>query len=78
MFVAGGRIDHAHHACAARIALEETLEFMSAVQKAVDMTDEKDTLIIVTADHSHVLTIGGLSSRGNPILSKILSGYKVN
>lgn len=66
----GGRIDHAHHENNAKRAMEETVEFMSAVQKAVDMTNDEDTLIVVTADHSHVYTMGGYSLRGNPILGE--------
>ena len=31
-----------------------------------DYTDE--TLVTVTADHSHVFTIGGYAKRGNPVL----------
>jgi len=42
-----------------------------AVKKAVDMTSDNDTLIIVTADHSHVMTMGGYSDRGNPILGNV-------
>ena len=64
----GGRIDHGHHDNLAKKALEDTVAFSDAVQKAVDMTDEEDTLIVVTADHSHVFTMGGYVSRGNPIL----------
>ncbi len=31
------------------------------------MTSRNDTMITVTADHSHVFTIGGYAQRGNPI-----------
>lgn len=72
LIYAGGRIDHAHHDSNAKRAMDETVEFMSAVQRAVDMTDDKDTLIVVTADHSHVYTMGGYSLLGNPILGKIV------
>lgn len=68
--VESGRIDHAHHAGNAAGALEETIEFARAVQTAVNLTSQEDTLILVTADHSHVFTIGGYVRRGNPILGK--------
>ena len=66
--VESGRIDHAHHAGNAAGALEDTLAFADAVQAAVDSTDPEETLILVTADHSHVFTIAGYPKRGNPIL----------
>lgn len=68
LFVEGGRIDHAHHDNLARHALEETVEFSEAIAAAVDMTEEKDTLIVVTSDHAHTMTLSGYSARGKDIL----------
>jgi alkaline phosphatase len=74
--VEGGRIDHAHHAGNAYRALTDTIAFAAAVQVAVDLTRESDTLIIVTADHSHTLSINGFPKRGNPILGKVVEPGK--
>ena len=71
LHVEGGRIDHAHHAGNARRALEDTIALSDAVRRAMEMTDEADTLIIVTADHSHTFTIAGYPHRGNPILGLV-------
>jgi alkaline phosphatase len=71
LMVEGGRIDHGHHAGNAYRALTETIEFAHAVQAAVDTTSADDTLILVTADHSHTLTFAGYPARGNPILGKV-------
>ena len=68
LHVEGGRIDHAHHAGNAHRALLDTIELSKAVKKAMEMTDPEETLIIVTADHSHVFTIAGYPHRGNDIL----------
>ena len=79
LMVEAGRIDHAHHVGNAYRALTDTVELSKAVQKAVDMTDSaaNDTLIIVSADHSHTFTIGGYPQRGNPILGLVTgSGAK--
>lgn len=72
LMVEGGRIDHAHHAGNAYRALTETIELARAVQVARDSTKRADTLIIVTADHSHTFTIVGYPKRGNPILGKVI------
>ena len=72
LMVEGGRIDHAHHAGNAYRALTETIEFSRAVKIALEKTDAQKTLVIVTADHSHVLTIAGYAKRGNPILGKVI------
>jgi alkaline phosphatase len=72
LLVEGGRIDHGHHASKAGYALIETQEFARAVQAALDMIDLEDTLVLVTADHSHVFTMGGYTTRGNPILGLVV------
>ncbi|CAC5370940.1 E3.1.3.1 [Mytilus coruscus] len=66
-----GRIDHAHHDTKGALALEETLAFEEAISTALEMTDKEETLIIVTADHSHVFSIGGYTNRGNDILGLV-------
>lgn len=71
LHVEGGRIDHAHHAGNAKRALLDTIEMAKAVKKAYEMTDPEDTLIIVTADHSHTFTIAGYPHRGNNILGLV-------
>src|SRR3546814_6717807 len=68
LLVEGARIDHANHDGNAYRALDETTSLSRAVQAAVDMTSADDTLIVVTADHSHVLNFAGYPRRGNPIL----------
>ncbi len=73
LMVESGRIDHGHHAGNAYKALHETIEFSNAIKAAVDAVNMKDTLIIVTADHSHVFTIAGYPRRGNAILGKVVS-----
>lgn len=59
LLVEGGLIDQAHHRNFAQMALNETEEFAKAIQYAKDATNEKDTLLVVTADHSHTFTVGG-------------------
>lgn len=71
--VESGRIDHGHHAGSAYNALTDTVEFAKAVQMAIDNTNPEETLILVTADHSHVFTIAGYPKRGNPILGKVVA-----
>lgn len=72
LMIEGGRIDHGHHAGYAKLALTETVEFANAIEKALAMVDLNETLILVTADHAHTMTISGYAQRGNPILGKIV------
>ena len=65
----GGRIDHGHHDNRPKRALTDTLMLQDAVQKAVDLTSEKETLIVVTADHGHEFTVGGYPQLHTDILS---------
>ncbi len=71
LLVEAGRIDHAHHFSNAFRALGDTVALSDAVQWAVDNVDLTDTLILVTADHSHTMTISGYPRRGNPILGTV-------
>ncbi|NXA31117.1 PPBI phosphatase, partial [Eudromia elegans] len=67
LFVEGGRIDHGHHEGAAQKALTEAVAFDKAIERASTLTDESDTLTVVTADHSHVFSFGGYTLRGTSI-----------
>lgn len=71
LMVEGARIDHANHYGNAYRALDETVAMSDAVQAALDATSRDDTLILVTADHSHTLNFVGYPVRGNPILGKV-------
>ena len=71
LMVEGGRIDHANHYGNAFRALDETIALSDAVRAAVEATSPEDTLILVTADHSHTLNFVGYPVRGNPMLGKV-------
>ncbi len=73
LMVEAGRIDHAHHGTNAYRALTDTQELSKAVALADALTNDADTLILVTADHSHTLTISGYPVIGNPILGLVHS-----
>ncbi len=67
----GGRIDHAHHFNNPFRALEETLVLESALMSILSAVNLQETLIVLTSDHSHVLTLGGLTTpKGNNILGE--------
>ena len=74
LLIEAGRIDHGHHAGNAYRAITDTVELSKAVLIALNMVDLSETLILVTSDHSHTLTISGYQARGNPILGLARAG----
>ena len=62
LLLEGGRIDHAGHSNDIERQLLETVEFSKAVQTVYDqVSDDEDTIILVTADHE----TGGLRVHKN-------------
>ncbi|XP_042867407.1 alkaline phosphatase, tissue-nonspecific isozyme-like isoform X3 [Penaeus japonicus] len=69
LMVEAGRIDHAHHHNNGRRALEEIGALDEAVRNALNITLPSETLLVLTADHSHVFTFGGDNTpRGHPVM----------
>ncbi len=54
--------------------MDETVALDLAVETAVSLLSEDDrldeSLIIVTADHAHTMTISGYPHRGNDIIGR--------
>ena len=68
LMVEAGRIDHALHETNAKRALQDTVAFDNAIKAAIDEVRKKDpelknTLIVVTADHDHTMTMLGYAAR---------------
>merc|ERR1711860_244124 len=80
MLVEGGRIDHAHHDVTVHRALDETVAMDLALETAIkfleDIGELDQTLIVVTADHAHTMSVNGYSKRGLNILG--LTGRNLN
>ena len=68
LIVEGGRIDHALHANHAKRALVDTIAFDDAVKVALERADLNRTLIVVTSDHDHTMTLIGGGRRGSDVL----------
>lgn len=67
LMVEAGRVDHANHDGNLHRAVTDGAAFAEAIEKAVSMVDQEETLIVVTADHGHVLEFNGYCGRGTPI-----------
>lgn len=70
LLVEAARIDHAHHDTLGKLALEETAEMHRMVEAMMERVNLEDTLVVVTSDHSHTMTVGGYPPRGTDILGK--------
>ncbi|BES92024.1 alkaline phosphatase [Nesidiocoris tenuis] len=72
LMVEGGLIDYAHHRGRAKVALDEGIELNEAVNQTVHLLEElnikDETLLIVTSDHCHTLSINGYPERGSSML----------
>ncbi|MDV6330401.1 alkaline phosphatase [Asticcacaulis sp. 201] len=68
LMVESASIDKWHHVNNGYRALTDVDELSKAVQVALDKTNPADTLIIVTADHSHGLVMSGYASRNASIM----------
>ncbi|CAH0694833.1 unnamed protein product [Spodoptera exigua] len=68
LFVEGGRIDHAHHENLVQLSLDEAIELSEAVARAAQLLSEEDSLLVVTSDHAHVMTLNGYTHRGSDII----------
>lgn len=71
LMIEAGRIDQAHHNGNAFRALTDTIDLSNAVRTALAKVNLDETLIVVTADHSHTLTMQGYPLRGNNILGLV-------
>lgn len=65
--IEAGRVDHANHGGNLHRVLTDGVAFAEAVQAAIDMVDDTDTLILVTADHEHAIAFNGYCGRGSDI-----------
>lgn len=71
LMVEGGRIDHALHETNAKRALADTVAFDKAIGDVLTRLRKDDptlenTLVVVTADHDHTMTLNGYAKRTGP------------
>ncbi|KAK6057058.1 hypothetical protein COOONC_05428 [Cooperia oncophora] len=72
--VLGGLIDVGQHLNSMHKTFAEMEAFEDAIRQAREMTDPSETLILVTSDHAHALTIPGYAL----LNESIFGNYKVD
>ena len=65
--IEAGRVDHANHDGNLARTVRDGVAFNEAIEMADAMTNDEDTLIIVTADHDHAIAFNGYCGRGSNI-----------
>ncbi|KAL5963706.1 Alkaline phosphatase [Taenia solium] len=63
LFIESGRIDHAHHNNEGRRSLDEMKHFDEIIAYIENTVNLEETLVIVTADHSHAFELVGQPGR---------------
>lgn len=71
LMIEGGRIDHGSHANNAYRTLTDAVAFNEAIKAVLAKVNTEETLVIVTADHSHTLNIMGYPDRDTDILGLV-------
>lgn len=71
LMVEGGRIDHGSHNNNAYRTLTDAVAMDKAVKAVLSKVNVEETLVIVTADHDHTLTITGYPDRDSNILGLV-------
>ncbi|GMR50823.1 hypothetical protein PMAYCL1PPCAC_21018 [Pristionchus mayeri] len=69
LMIEGANIDKAQHKNRFHLATEELNEFDRAIEQVTQMVGD-DTLIIITADHAHALTIPGYLNKSHSIFER--------
>nr|CDS24570.1 alkaline phosphatase [Echinococcus granulosus] len=68
LFIKSGRIDHAHHNNEGRRSLDEMKHFDEIIAYIENTVNLDETLVIVTADHSHSFELVGQPGRFQSVL----------
>ena len=77
LMIEGGRIDHGSHANNAYRTLTDAVAFNDSIKAVLAKVNIEETLIIVTADHSHTLNIMGYPDRDTNILGLVKERGKI-